>query len=203
MADEDRRRWDERHAAVIAAVRDAAAGTPAAATAESAPPFVAANDAFLPSQGRALDVACGRGGATVALARRGLTVFALDVSLVALSEVRRRADAAGVARSVHTLAADLDDGLPEGLGRFDVVLCSHFHAPPLWPAFRDALAPGGVLVLETLTSRNVELGLAAPSPRFLIAPGEILRAAEGLTVLLHVEDVIDGAHRARLVARRS
>jgi SAM-dependent methyltransferase len=190
VSEDDRRRWDERHAEAIAS------GGPEVGTA-----FVDAVAEFLPGSGRVLDVACGRGGAAVALATRGLEVWAVDVSLVALAEVRRRAEGAGVGRRVHTLVCDLDSGLPPELPHFDVVLCQHFHAPALWPALRAALAPGGVLAVETLTTRNAELGLPSPSPRFLVAPGEILGAAAGLEVRLHVEDVIDGAHRARLVAR--
>lgn len=196
MSDAERAKWDGRHAATLAS------GAP-----DPAPAFVGALAPFLPppaaSSGRALDVACGRGGAAVALAARGLEVFAVDFSLVALAETRRRADEAGVGRNVHTIVCDLDTaGLPPGLPPFDVVLCCHFHAPPLWPSLRAALAPGGVLALETATTRNAELGLRSPSPRFLVAPREILGAAEGLDVLLHAEAVIDGLHRARLVARR-
>jgi SAM-dependent methyltransferase len=189
---EDRRRWDEKHAAAIGARGPGE---------EEPPSILAAARAFLPRRGTALDVACGRGAGTIALARAGLRVTAVDVSLVALAEVRRAAEAAGVARAVRTIVADLDEGLPPDVGTFDVVLCRHFHAPSLWPSFRAALAPGGVLVMETLTRENVALGLPAPSAQWLIGKGEILVAAEGFDVLVHDEALHDGRHVARLVAR--
>ena len=191
VAENDRRRWDEKHAAA------SAADDPGAA-----PQVLTAAAAFLPDRGRALDVACGRGAGSLALARHGLTVFAVDVSLVALTYLRRRAEGEGVARRVHTLVADLDAGLPPGLGPFGLILCVNFHAPHLWPAFEPLLAPGGVLLMETLTRENARLGLPGPSERWLVGPDEILGAAAGLEVLLHHEAVIGGRHRAQLVARR-
>ncbi len=191
MAESDRRKWDAKHAAILEA------GSPDAPTT-----LLDVIATLLPEEGRALDVACGRGASAVWLAQRGLDVTGVDVSRVALDELRRRADAAGVGDRVLTIEHDLDAGLPADLGEFDLVLCSHFHAPEIWPAFRAALAPGGVLALETPTSLNADLGLRAPNARYLVAPGEIVTAAAGLEMLLHVEAVLDGVHRARLVARR-
>jgi SAM-dependent methyltransferase len=191
MSDDDRRRWDERHAAAVAA------GTP-----PDEPAVLRAAEPWLPRRGRALDVACGRGGAAAALAARGFVVDALDVSLVALAAARELAAARGVARRVRTIACDLDRGLPEGSGPYDLVLCVHFHATSLWPALRGVLAPRGLLVMETLTTRNADLGLGGPSRRFLVPPGELRGAASGLEILLDEEGVIDGRDRARLVARR-
>jgi 2-polyprenyl-3-methyl-5-hydroxy-6-metoxy-1,4-benzoquinol methylase len=192
---EDSRRWDEKHAAAIAA-RECGEG-------EGEPSVLEAAAAFLPPPpGRALDVACGRGGGSLALARRGYLVTGVDASLVGLVDLRRAAETEGLARSVRTLVADLEEGLPAGLGEFEVVLCRHFHQPSLWPALRAALAPGGVVVFETLTRLNEGTGVTAPSARYLVVPGEILGAAEGLEVLLHDEALHEGRHVARLVARR-
>ncbi|MCE9638255.1 MAG: class I SAM-dependent methyltransferase [Planctomycetes bacterium] len=212
MSREDRARWDEKHAAAVAA------GRPSAAPAflDAVAPFLAS-----PAPGasrRALDVACGRGAASVWLAKAWFDVVALDVSLVALAAVRRLADAGGVGRSVQTIVADLDDGFPfdvdtgtGGAGSvealsfdpFDLVLCVHFHVPTLWPAFRAALAPGGILAIETLTTENLTLGLPAPSAQWLAMPNEVRGAATGLQILHYEEAVIGGSHRARLVARRA
>ena len=83
MSGDDRVRWDARHAA--------------AAPAGVAPPGVLAGAAELtacfPVSGRALDVACGRGGVAVWLARRGLAVDAVDVSPVGLAAGARLAAA--------------------------------------------------------------------------------------------------------------
>src|SRR6185295_9547400 len=80
-----------------------------------------------PVSGRALDVACGRGGVAVWLARRGLAVDAVDVSPVGLAAGARLAAAAGVTGRIRWIADDLDTGLPPGCrGSYDVVVCQLF-----------------------------------------------------------------------------
>lgn len=211
MSEEDRRKWDERHAAADLAA-DKAGGT-------AAPQFLAWIEARLPAfaaaaapGSTALDVACGRGAATVALAERGYTVHAVDISLVALGIVRHRAAERGVAGRVRTLVCDLDagidGGLPPDLPAHDLVLCVHFHQPSRWPALRAAVAPGGLLAMETLTTANDDQGLGGPSRRFLVEPGRLRDAAmgseaNGFEVLAFEEGLIDGKVRARLLARRS
>lgn len=189
MSGADRTKWDARHAA------DSAAPPRPRGLLELAAPW-------LPSSGRALDVACGRGYDTAELAARGLDVVATDVSPVGLELTRSRAAARGVAARVTTVEADLDDGLPAVGGTFDVVICRHFHAPELWPALRAALRPGGLLLLETATTRNAELGLGGPGARYVLAPGAIVGAAQGMDVLACDEGVFETVHVARLVARR-
>lgn len=135
----------------------------------------------MPTTGRALDVACGRGAVAVWLARRGLAVTAVDVSPVALAAGR------ALAPEVRWIEADLDDGLPVA-GPFDVVVCQRFRDPALYPALVDALVPGGLLAVTVLTGEGA----------FRAAPGE-LRAAFGHLDVLHHED---GDHEASLVARR-
>ncbi len=207
MSEEDRRKWDERHGAADLAA-DATGGS-------AAPQFLAWIAGHLPSfaaaaaQGStALDVACGRGAATVALAERGYTVHAVDVSLVALGIVRRIASERGVAGRVRTLVCDLDEGLPPDLAAHDLVLCCHFHQPSLWPALRAAVAPGGLLAMETLTTANDDQGLGGPSRRFLVEPGRLREAAmgseaDGFEILAFEEGLVDGKVRARLLARRN
>ena len=94
MSGDDRVRWDARHAA---------AGPPGVT-----PPGVLAGAAELtacfPVSGRALDVACGRGGVAVWLARRGLAVDAVDVSPVGLAAGARLAAAAGVTGRIRWIA---------------------------------------------------------------------------------------------------
>jgi 2-polyprenyl-3-methyl-5-hydroxy-6-metoxy-1,4-benzoquinol methylase len=145
----------------------------------------------LPTAGRALDVACGRGAVAVQLAVRGLEVDAVDVSPVALAAGRASAARAGV--GVRWIRHDLDRGLP-GTGPYDVVVCRRFRDPRLYPALAAALAPGGLLVVAVLSVVG-----GAPG-RFRAAPGELRTAfaAAGLDVLRHRE--ADG--EALLVARR-
>lgn len=174
MTGEDRRRWDGRHAAV-------GAGEP------MPPDALRGRDDLLPPSGRAIDIGCGRGQVAVWLALRGLDVDAVDVSPAGLAAGAALATAHGV--TLRWREADLDAGLPAG--RYDAVVCQRFRDPALYPAFRAALTPGGLLVLTVLSEVGDEGG------RFRASPGELLSAFGGLEVLHH--DERDG--EATLVAR--
>ncbi|OLT13077.1 methyltransferase type 12 [Pseudonocardia sp. CNS-139] len=183
MSDADRQRWDARHGAVGAA--GAAGAMP--------PDALRGREHLLPGGGRALDVACGRGGVAVWLAGRGFAVDAVDVSEVGLAAGAALAADAGAAGRVRWWAHDLDAGLPQGCaGPYDVVVCQRFREPALYPLLAGLLAPGGLLVVTVLS--EVDEG---PGP-FRAAAGELLAAFGGLAVVDHRER--DG--EASLLARR-
>lgn len=180
MSDDDRRRWDERHAARVDPAGEVAL-----------PRRFAPHEARFPTSGDALELACGRGGAAVWLAERGLRVVAVDVSPVAIEAARGLARRAGVAHRCRFEVADLDDGLPPG-PPVDVVLCHRFRDRRLDATIVDRLRPGGVLAIAVLS----EVG-ATPGP-YRARPGELLDAFAGL-------DVIDAGERdgeAWLLGRR-
>ena len=70
----------------------------------------------------------------------------------------------------------------------------------------EALAPGGLLLYETFTIRQRDLGQQPTNPAFLLQEGELQRAFGGLETLPVGEDLTEGPRpdaMARLVARRS
>lgn len=176
MTRDDRERWDARFAGL--------------GPGELAPPdALRGREDLVPTAGRALDVACGRGTVAVWLAHRGLGVDAVDVSPVALAAGRALAVETGV-DTVRWLEADLDDGLPV-TGPYDVVVCQRFRDPALYRPLAAALAPDGLLVVGVLCAVGDTGGA------FRAAPGELLAAFGDLDVLHHEE-----AHgQASLVAR--
>jgi len=189
MSQEDREKWDAKYAA------------PGYRRGSSPAALIRGIAGALPREGRALDVACGEGQNLVFLAERGLTAVGIDVSEVALEKANALAVERGVSDRLTLLCHDLDDGLP-GLPRtFDVILCVHYHDPSLYPRLRNMLAPGGRLVVETLTDENIELGLPHPSERYLAASGQLLEYAQDLRVRLYREAVVDGSIRAQLLAQ--
>jgi SAM-dependent methyltransferase len=166
MAEEDRRRWNERYTTQ---------GPPSAS--EVAPPgFVARHAEEFPTAGRALDLACGQGLGAVWLARRGLEVWGLDISPVAVGQARDLARRSGVGDRCRFDVADLDDGLPAG-PPVDVILCHKFRDRRLDRAIVERLAPGGLLAIAALS----EVG-AKPGP-FRAAAGELPAAFAGLDVV--------------------
>lgn len=119
-----------------------------------------------------LEVGCGRGGYTFALARGCEAVIALDSSPAMLRSLDRRRRRAGV-RNVETRTGRLPDRMP-GLRVRGVVAAGVLdYQPALEPALcalRDCLAPDGWLVA------TVPLRSGLPRPAAL-AEGRLLRSA--------------------------
>jgi SAM-dependent methyltransferase len=163
---EDRHRWDQRYTSQ----------GPADAGDLDLPGVFARYAQTFPTAGRALDVACGQGLGAVWLARRGLTVWGLDVSPVAIAHARDLAERSGVADRCGFDVVDLDDGLPDGPS-VDVVLCHKFRDRRLDAAIIGRLAPGGLLAIAVLS----EVG-AEPGP-FRAAAGELPAAFAALSLV--------------------
>lgn len=182
MSEDDRRRWDERYAS--------GAGGEA-----GRPSWLDEFEDEIPQTGRALDVAAGVGRVALWLCRRGLHVTAVDISEVGLA--RAREAAGGLPLATQTLDLE-DDELPPG--PFQVVSCFHYCQRELFPAMRERLAPGGVLVLEMLGIRNLERH-PRPSARWLLGVNEALSLCAGLEIVSYREGWMSGRYEARVVAR--
>lgn len=178
MSEKDRIRWDAAYA-------------DREPEAEPALPQVFSGQADrFPVAGSALDVACGTGRGAVWLAQRGLHVWGLDVSAVAIAQARQSAVRHGVAERCRFDVGDLDQGLPAG-PPVDVVLCHRFRDPGLYPALAAHLRPGGLLAICVLSEVGAEVG------RFRATAGELETAFAGLETLAASE----GDGQAWLVAR--
>jgi SAM-dependent methyltransferase len=180
VTQKDRCRWDARYSSQAA---------PPGGALEPPDVFAAYANEF-PTSGRALDLACGQGLGGVWLARRGLDVWGLDISPVAIGRARDLARREGVDDRCRFDVADLDDGLPAG-PPVDVILCHKFRDRRLDRAIIERLAPGGLLAIAVLS----EVG-AAPGP-FRAVPGELSAAFAVLEATVAGE----GEGRAWLLAR--
>jgi SAM-dependent methyltransferase len=184
-------RWNERYAQGLEPFPDA----PAA--------WLVQHRELLTGGGRALDVACGDGRNALYLAQHGYEVDAIDVSDVAIDALRRAAAERGLA--IEPRVVDLErEPLPAG--PYDVIVTMNFLQRDLFGPMQDALAPGGLLIYETLGRAHVdELGRSF-NPAYLLEDGELLRAFDRLEVIEHFDGVVQRPGGARgvgsIVARR-
>jgi SAM-dependent methyltransferase len=154
--------------------------------------WLRAQEALLPRAGRALAVADGEGRNGVWLAGLGLEVTAVDASRVGQEKARALARERGCAARYHPVLADLE-GWDWPVAAFDVVALIYLHVGPdarrlLLRRLAASLAPGGLLVLECYTPRQLAFGTGGPSaPDQLYEPEELRLEVAGLEIL-HLEE---------------
>jgi len=123
-----------------------------------------------------LDVACGAGRHMRCLASLGHHVTGVD----------RNPDAVALAQSSgEVLCADIENGpWPFDGKTFGCVVVTHYLWRPLLPKVVASVAPGGLLIYETFAAGNESVG--KPSrPDFLLQPGELIKATEGLRTVAY------------------
>jgi SAM-dependent methyltransferase len=193
MSEQERQKWNQRYRQ-----------HPSAAQAPH--PFVVGLAESLPREGRALDVAGGRGRHALWLLGRGLEVTLLDIAEEGLRLARQAAEQGGVAGRLVTQALDLDEA-PLPSGPFDLVLNVDFLCRPVYRELGSRVAPGGLLVVVHPTRRNLERH-GSPGERFLLDEGELpaLIGGPGLEVVRAEEGWSSpgpgGRHESRLALRR-
>lgn len=153
------------------------------------------------ARGPVLDLACGRGRNARAAAAWGARVVGIDRSAEHLVELQRVARAEGL--PLDGVRADLEAaaGIPARPGSCGAILVFRFLWRPLAPAIMEALAPGGLLLYETFTSYQRNLGYGPSNPAFLLHDGELPALFRGLELLGHWEGVEERGERPEAVAR--
>lgn len=152
-----------------------------------------------------LDLACGGGRHALAAAALGLDVLAVDRNAEALAALAERA--AGLPGRIETACVDLEGEALPGLPRapFATILVFRYLHRPLAPAIEGWLAPGGLLLYETFTTRQRALGWGPTRDAFLLAPDELPTLFPGLIVECFEEGLTrepNPAETARLRARK-
>ena len=149
----------------------------------------------LPSGARVLCVAEGEGRNAVWLAGQGHRVTAFDASPVGVEKAHRLAAARGVEPELHV--ADVDGW--DWSRQFDAVVAIFIQfAPPemrgrIFAGLRQAVAPGGLLMLHGYTPRQVEYGTGGPPHAENMYTAAMLEGAFGgfdIISLTEYEDVI-------------
>jgi 2-polyprenyl-3-methyl-5-hydroxy-6-metoxy-1,4-benzoquinol methylase len=140
----------------------------------------------------------GRGRHAGLLAAAGFQVFGVDVRIEAVRDAVARAAKQHLA--VRGWVADLTQ-YPLPRSAFDLVVVSRYLQRDLFPAIREAVTRGGVVMYETFTENQRALGRGPTSPDHLLNVGELRRRFDGFDVLFY-EEVARPEAVARIVARR-
>lgn len=155
--------------------------------------FLVEQAAYLPSGGLAMDVATGLGDNAGFLIEHGLDVIGVDISSVGIMRAKQRWP------QLMAVVADLTKFyIPELY--FDVILNFYYLQRELWPVYRRALRPNGVLIMEVLTEEMIEIK-PEMDLNFLAKAGELFEAFSDWDVLHYHEGwtMID-KNRQRAVA---
>jgi 2-polyprenyl-3-methyl-5-hydroxy-6-metoxy-1,4-benzoquinol methylase len=169
----------------------------------------------IPAGGRVLCVADGEGRNSVWLARQGFQVEAFDIAGQAIAKARRLAAGAGV--NVDYALADCDghawqDAAYDGVVAIFVQFADPALRERLFERIVRSLRPGGVLLLQGYTPRQLEYRTGGPPQLEHLYTRDLLEAAfaglEQLELREYEAEIHEGSgHHGRsaligLVARR-
>jgi len=152
--------------------------------------FLAACKPLLPKSGKALAVADGEGRNGVWLAEQGLDVLSLDFSPSAQAKAAALAKERGV--RIDIVRADVHAwNYPESVYDVVVEIFTQFSSPSeramKWSGMRKALKPGGLLILQGYTPKQLEYGTGGP------------KQVENLYTRRMLEDAFRGFHDVKIV----
>jgi SAM-dependent methyltransferase len=149
-------------------------------------PWVRRWSSLVPTGASVLDVACGAGRHVRWFAERGCRVTGLDRDAQALAGLRDIAD---------VVVADIESGpWPLAERRFDAVVVTNYLWRELLPTLVASVAEGGVLIYETFATGNESVGKPS-NPKFLLRPGELLRATSALRVIAYEDGFLTAPER--------
>jgi SAM-dependent methyltransferase len=136
--------------------------------------------------GLVMEIGCGHGADTVTLAREGISVFAFDLSLAAVSVAKLRASSANIERR------DIREPFPEQLTGLGVVIASlslHYFSwaetKTLVERIRSTLCPGGVLLCRLNSTLDHNFGATGHpeiEPNYFLVNGEPKRFFDKTTI---------------------
>lgn len=140
--------------------------------------YLRAHASVLARDGRALCVADGEGRNSVWLARQGLQVDAFDIAEVGVAKARELAADAGVSIAFHVAGCD---EWPWAANAYDAVVAVFVQFAD--PAMRGrlftnmvrALKPGGVLILQGYTPKQLDYKTGGPGVLSHLYTADLLR----------------------------
>ena len=164
MAQEDKQRWDEKHA------KNSMPHEPIKLITEYA---------HLATGKMALDIACGNGRHSKYLASLGFEVDALDISSVAIAQLQDE-------KNIHAIEVDFDT-YTLAKEKYDLIVCTYFLERRLFPQMIAALKPNGILLIETFV-HHAQNERTPSNPAFRLNEGELEAYFDHEMELLHIPE---------------
>ena len=132
--------------------------------------------------GRALDVGMGQGRNALFLAQQGWEVTGFDPAGKAVAAAEAQAKALGVKLTTQVAR---DDQFEFGADRWDLIVLSYVSLRHLLPQVRQALAPGGFVIVEAFHRDATKA--ASIGGGVVFDSNELLRLFDGFRIV-HYED---------------
>jgi SAM-dependent methyltransferase len=142
--------------------------------------YLRAKASLLAPGGRALCVADGEGRNSVWLARQGMQVEAFDIAEVGVAKARKLASDAGVSVAFHVAGCDTWSWAADACDAV-VAVFVQFADPAmrgrLFSNMVRALKPGGVLILQGYTPKQLDYNTGGPGELSHLYTTDLLREA--------------------------
>lgn len=163
MAETDKKKWDHRYSQDIGNLT---------------PSSLLRKHIHQATVRRALDIACGNGKNSIFLAEQGFAVDAVDISSVAIENLRDKNP------GINALCKDLDEYRIEEAS-YDLILNANFLDRRLFPYIISGLQTGGLLVFESFAGTKTS--------KYCLGPNELLQAFSSLHIIYYAESEIPGS----------
>jgi len=150
-----------------------------------------------------LDLACGTGRNGLFLAAQGIPVVFADKSASALQTVEQQLAGSGLCGRTWQLNLEVPVTDPFCNESFSAIIGFRYLHRPLFPALRNAIQAGGLIIYETFTIDNRQFG-RPNNPDFLLQTGELKSIFSDWEIISDFEGVLQNPERAvaQIVARK-
>lgn len=150
-----------------------------------------------------LDLACGTGQNGLMLARQGIPVVFADRSATALEVVKQCLVEDALPGRIWQIDLEQPNTNPLAAQNFSAIIGFRYLHRPLFPAIKEAVIPGGLVVYETFTIENRHFG-RPDNPNFLLQPGELKTIFQDWQTIFYFEGILHNPDRAvaQIVSRK-
>jgi SAM-dependent methyltransferase len=162
--------------------------------------FLAENYQYIPYEGAVLDMGMGEGRNAVFLAQKGYRVTGIDISSVAVKKAYMLAEEFGV--KFKGVVASLND-YKITPASFDAIICFYYVDRSLIEKMKSWLKPGGILIYEAYTVREVKSKKAPEyNPDYYLKEQELLSLFPGMRVLKYEEPLHEKEFRSSIILKK-